>query len=318
MEKVTYSTKRKKRRTRRCLDEIRNRLQRKCDKHFQHSTQKTKSCILLESKKLENRLVTMDRLTLKAMFPNAVRSETITRSVLEEIKQKQNVHFVDVLKDCATKKAFPLRQEYFCNNMNISASFHNNIPFPECGENSLYHENDYKNNDTVDSPSSLVLFSPDGSINNTVTLSKSVNEGDAVTSSTSSHISQDYRHHRYEELMNEISSYMRHADSSIDKEDAMKKTIHNLQKLYMESCQKECEENIVKSNSSHALTSKKIVIGNQLIIENPLDYIKFEHEQEQNRGFPLDSSDSPSPGGGALTEVPYDTPDYNYYPHRLK
>lgn len=78
MECCTDTAKRKKRKTRKCLDEIRKRSRRTSCAHFDIDENKSAD---LYSRNIQQCIITDNRLTLR-MFPNVIRSKTVTRPII--------------------------------------------------------------------------------------------------------------------------------------------------------------------------------------------------------------------------------------------
>lgn len=338
MENMIFSIKRKKRRTRRCLDEIRNRLRSKNKFNFIKPGSRNIKFRTEEFKKTDDRLVTVNRLTLKAMFPNAITSDTITRPILEEIKQKQSISLADVIKDSTVNTAnqhIDDRKVCFSSKINTSASFDNNIPLEQCNGNSQSGENSNCKTCEAKCSNSILLFSPSGSIDKPITQSKPVNG--LISSKSPPENTQDYQHHT--NMVKEIPFYCRHLASSSNREDS---TITNLQALDLERCQAEYDPNIMKCDIGHDYSNESFQFEDEVLVENPLDYLRIEHDRQQNHTTLhvalLESSGNEGEKSGESTtgesgkvrspsasdydfhfnDVPYDTPDYNYFPHCLK
>lgn len=322
-------TKKKRRRTRKCLDEI-----RKKSRHTASdcSTETSKQHIVKNNKAEgahddSHRLVTMNRLTLN-MFPKAIRSETITRPLLEEIKYKSSYTYQNLDKNI---------------NCNISPK----DPEIECFEHSAFNKSMpvFDQDESLQEHESSLINTPWGDfLNSHSSNPKDISENQVdkiarVYSSSSTSLSsqtlEEHGHKLYEELMNKISLHLKKITSTVIKEDVIQHTKVKLQKLYNRSWSEEYQACVVE----HKKSKNTLQCSENSIAQNPLDYIRLKHCQQQEmyddcRSGIVESFNSLSPteaepttsvlnsqltfGRECTHDVAlYHTPEYNYYPHRL-
>lgn len=324
-------TKKKKRRTRKCLDEIRKRSRRTMsdgcygDNFQQHAKNNTET-VPIDS----HRLVTMNRLTL-SVFPKAIRSETITRPLLEEIKHKSScTHTYQDLNNSIKSSSSPKDLEVECFGHPVT-----NNSMPMCDLRESLQENgggfistplrDFQNSDMNILETPARLMGKIYSTSSTTSLSLETLEG-------------NHEHELYEELMNNISSHLKKVTSALINEDVIKNTKVKLQKLYNRSWGKENQTSMLKHEKTHESTATLKCLKDS-IAQKPLDYIRLKHAQQQgiydechsgnSDTFSSQSSTAAAPASAILDSpltfrrksthkvAVYDTPEHNYYPHRL-
>lgn len=331
------ATKKKKRRTRKCLDEIRKRSRRMmrvgC---FGESSQqlekikKTEECYARNPK-----LITMNRLTLN-MFPKAIRSETITRPILEEIRLKSSHNMGGLDKNTSSIK-YP---EVECFERGNRAASNNSMPMFDLEEPRQVHGS---------SPTGIPLRDYPNS-NSPTRVNITETPADLIakiystsTTSLSSQTDRDHGLELYEELMSEISSHLKKVSSAIIIEDVIQNTKINLQKLYKTNWTKEYQMSIWEHEKSSKSPARTFQSSKESIVQNPLDYIRLNNVQEQSivcdtedcRSEVSGSCSVPSPAAAAASPrsplalgighshsctrgvALFDTPEYNYFPHRL-
>ncbi|KAJ8724703.1 hypothetical protein PYW08_016177 [Mythimna loreyi] len=274
------------------------------------------------------------------MFPKAVRSETITRPALED---KPNLNLHELVKGTepisslkSNSEQMPELTDSFGNDIE---NFKNDSLLDKC---TLEESINYKVLDVTKSMSSqeenlssnFDLFTSMGSTEATDNSPDSIG-AQSVSTLTSSNLSlhDNFGYRLYEEFMSEIPTYLKQNAAFVE-EDVMKKTKVFLQNLFIESCYQECEENVLKNKKANTLNKKDT--PRELIVHDPMDYIRLGHVHQQNLfhqpsrilttidggcrtphspllapSLPATSPDSP------LSVIVNDTPDYTYYPHRL-
>lgn len=329
------ATKKKKRRTRKCLNEIRKRSRRPMRSDIFEQTSQQREKINRAEEGQAHRLITMNRLTFN-MFPKAIRSETVTRPLLEEIKQKSSHTILpDKNINCSSKDPEVERFEH-CN----SAASNNSMPMFDLEEESLQEH--VSNHSDIPLRNYLDSHSPTCEVYNTKTpaeLQARIYSTTTTTSFSSQTSDGDHGQELYEEIMSKISSHLNKVTSATIKEDVIKNTKVNLQNLFNKSWSKEYKISMVEHEKSNKSTTTTLQPLKDSIIQNPLDYIRLRQEQQQRMHDDCHSDlaelFSSAPAATASysahqTHSPltyrtdctrnialYDTPEYNYYPHRL-
>lgn len=300
-KELSKVAKRKKRKTRRCLDEMRNRSLRMRGDLSAHRENPVRD------ERKASSLITTNRLTLN-MFPKSIRSETITRPILEEIKQQSSLACQSLDKNT---NRIASKNKVHCSENSNSAASNNSMPLFDLQGTPQEHHSKYLNYSL--SPTTQVgRASMAASSCSTTSVSSETSDGDA--------------HEFYEELMNQVSAHLQKLSSAVVKEDFMKDTKMNLRNLLHKTCLEKCFE----SCSQGALKSPE-----ELIVQNPLSYLKLRQVHEpvkyDESGLSEPSSIAPSPAAyGSSPQFPLDslaasthniallnTPQYSYYPHKL-
>lgn len=337
METNANMNKRKKRKTRKCLDEIRKRARRSFENDI------SKVCNISNCTKISNCILTNKRLTL-SMFPKAVRSETITRPALVDLEPSHNLNFQDFLKNKMIGKMNIHRTRLSGHNINRSIKHINEADIDlvsnrRPSEESYNYEdssNKHVNNCEVKLTENSDLFT---SLDSNEITDKSPNSIGAqsvstLTTSSNQSLHDDCGYNLYEEFMSEIPMYLKRNATFIE-EDVMKKTKMFLQNLFVESCYQECEDNVIKCINNNN-TKESYYTNREIIVHNPMDYIRLSHNMQENQIFhqfsrtgaisencstphsPLPAPSSPAVSSDSpLSVIVHDTPDYAYYPHRL-
>lgn len=319
------ATKRKKRKTRKCLDEIRKRSRRTGQILFESDDNKLGE---MYSKNIPKCMITSNRLTLR-MFPNAIRSKTITRPALLDLEHKPNMNFEELVKgkkvNCnlqnTTRVRIPLNDfgngnEFFTNKTHVPD---NHI----LSDSVISKETIIQNAD--DGKENFDLFSSMDELTNKSPNSIGTQSVSTITSTSTQSLHEDNGYALYEEFMSEVPACLQQ-NSKLVQEDIMKKTKMLLQNLFIESCYQECEDNILKCIKNDPPKNKYFT--SRQVVHNPMDYIRLGHIQEQNECHKMSgslsesesSSCSPLRAPSSLTspsDALQDTPDYTYYPHRL-
>lgn len=332
METITSATKRKKRKTRKCLDELRKRSRRSTDSLIKPTAMgnlKETISSLNEPLKLinNNNYITTNRLTL-AMFPKAIRSETITRPVLSNIQHNvSSNNFSKIVSSTVIlddKNGQPNDDSDFIKNSDEESMTSAYDRCKEMGQISLQKESNSEKMSTDDniSPRSFILFSPVRQSADTDLFEESPNEHSVSTPTSSSQSIRDRCGYQlYEEFMKEIPMYLKENAPALLKEDVMKKSRTVLHNVYMDSCRRECEDNILQCIKTSVSTSKKPFANHNTIIHNPMDYLRAGYVSWRQSTAPTMSvapdaesaAESPAP----QTSLIHDTPEYTYYPHKL-
>ncbi|CAG9787534.1 unnamed protein product [Diatraea saccharalis] len=295
-------TKRKKRKTRKYLDEMRKR----CRKDFASlETQFKKKCIEIKHNYIKGNLSKIN------MFTNAVRSETITRPLFSNIRceqhqsnnRKRNTHSKAVkdIVDCHQSSSKPCR-DYIINH--------------ELDTNNIQNYNDIKENcsDELIPSSPLKYMSVEScnfdSANNEKTMSSSLSE-------------DNYGNLLYEELLDTISMYIKNNFLTPKDDLVVRKTKESLQKIRPLTFHNEINKICIATSDDWEGYSIK-----EKIIQNPMDYIKlgcmmrssyYNHREE-------DSDEDPPTRDGSYSSY-YETqnlhsplshmPEYDFFPHKL-
>lgn len=332
MEPITTGTKRKKRKTRKCLDELRKRSRR----YAVYSTIKSKSPLRNkvadarseELVKSNNNYITSKRLTI-AMFPKAIRSETITRPMCSDVIQEPKICIKKDSTFCTvTSKCFEAKEESNCDSDYIQHSEDNSKDvFESYIEHNTQKNCSDKENQGDTSVESYLLFSPEEQVTN-IELSDETQNEVASLATTPSLVSSEesYNYHLYEEFMREVPLYLKENVPALIKEDVTKKAKTYLHNIYLESCRQECENNILQCIKTNMLSgNKRSNISREAIVQNPMEYLRLGYAWRQNKGHVHSPArDCPSSPGSHTTPVSppvhsviQDTPDYDYYPHKL-
>lgn len=328
--------KRKKRKTRKCLDEIRKRSRRTGQNLFEKDSSKVGNH---NFNTVNNCLVTHNRLTLR-MFPKAVRSETITRPALIDLKEKSNLNLDELVKGVGkainTSNSTNVRMPEFDANSSEHLKNENFKFSNKCtlDESTSYNEPDIENMNSQEEKlsSNFDLFTSMDSAEVTDKSPESTRAQSVSTDMTSSNQSDDFGYKMYEEFMSEIPTYL-NQNATLIQEDVMKKTKMFLHNLFLESSYQESGENMIKCEKTN---TENDYTHNEMIVHNPMDYIRLGDVQQQSLfprpsriGGVIDGGCSiphspllaPSLPGASpdspLSVIVNDTPDYTYYPHRL-
>lgn len=329
METITSSaTKRKKRKTRKCLDEIRKRSRCGTKDPIKKTPVLGKLREIVSNVNdprkpiSNNNYITSNRLTL-AMFPKAIRSETITRPVLSDIQHGAcNYNLSKVVTNGRPPNAVlyndnnaqPDGDSDFIKNSDEESM---SSAYDKCNEIQKDSTSENRSNGGI-SPRSFILFSPMHQAAENDLIEESPNEHFVSTPTSSSQsVRECYGYQLYEEFMNEIPIYLRENAPALLKEDVMKKTRTVLHNIYMHNCRRGCEDNILQCIKTSVSASNKS--NHDTIVRNPMDYLKLGYSWQQTTepAPPLaaDSTvESPAPAPQSLI---HDTPEYTYYPHKL-
>lgn len=333
MEPITSVTKRKRRKTRKCLDELRKRSRRYTVYNSVKSKSPQRNKIAnersVELVKSNNNCITSKRLTL-AIFPKAIRSETITRpmcsDVIEEPKiclKKPNGTLCTV-----TSKCFEAKEDSEDDSDYIRLSEDNSKDVLEScnGHNAQKNCSDMENRDNT-SVESYLLFSPEEQVRDIDLFDDTQNEAASLVTTPSLESSEEtYNYHLYDEFMKEVPLYLKENVPALIKEDVTKKARTYLHNFYLESCRQECENNILQCIKSNMLRgTNRSNISREGIVQNPMDYLRLGYAWRQNKSqvhSPTRNCLSPpgsqtTPHSSPVNSVIHDTPDYNYYPHKL-
>lgn len=334
MEPTTNITKRKKRRTRKCLDELRKRSRRytvynsiKSKSPLRNKVTNARSEVLVKS---NNNYITSKRLTI-AMFSKAIRSETITRPMCSDVMQEPKIcikrprgsTFCTVTANC-----FEAKED---SNGDSDYIRHSEDNSKEVFESCLGHDTQKNCSDIENqgdtSAESYLLFSPEEEVRGIDLFDETQNEAvSLVTTPSLASSEESYNYHLYDEFMKEMPLYLKENVPALIKEDVTKKAKIYLHNIYMESCRQECENNILQCIKSNMLSgNNKSNISRETIVQNPMDYLRLGYAWRQNKGQVHDPAGA-SPDSPGLSTTPlsppvdsaiHDTPDYDYYPHKL-
>lgn len=325
METVQSALKRKKRKTRKCLDELRKRSRRNangCDTYKKSPLVNKLGEAVTHLVRLKpiigKNCITSTRLTLP-MHPKAIQSETITRPELSEIRQARVLN--RKLTSTVTSANIPLQVSNSESDLRrnsdediIDDTFGRYSEINQISPQELIASGNVSDQ-SKNSPSSFILFSPLDQVRDTDILEESPFRDTASTpTSPSSHSShEDYGYHLYEEFMNEIPTYIKQNTPALIKEDVLMKIKSLKQNLYREECHQECEDNILNYIKTNMLTNN-LFSPSSAIVENTMDYIR----QRLKSSAPISTnSGSPCSSITPPTAPTHDTPDYIYYPHKL-
>lgn len=321
MDTLLLNTKRKKRKTRKCLDELRKRSRSTSvtgDPSNKILPQVCEFSNLIGAKQ-SNNCITSKRLTL-TMFTKAVRSETITRPLLCDAKQDSNLNM-----NLKSPVISPL-------NIMVNPKSSDESTPKICNDSDIPRQSELENfrHDSENSSDSMILFSPMQKEENR-TFRESANEETISTITSTSRSVEDLGYQLYEELIEDIPLHLRRILPNLIKEDVLNKTKTSLQNVYFENLQKQYEppksdESCVKQNG---LISDRSCTTNE-IVQNPMDYIKigwrqrYQHSYHESSASNADISLPQTPHtlcsplvSPQLHSVLSYTPDYEYYPHRL-
>lgn len=333
MEHMANVTKRKRRKTRKCLDELRKRSRR----YTLYNTIKSKSPMRNkiadarseELVKFNNKYITSKRLTI-AMYPKAIRSETITRPMCSDVLQEPKVCIKrpTVSTLCTvTSNCFEAKDD---SNDDSDCIRHSEDSSKGVIESCKIHDtqkySDIENQGDT-SAESYLLFSPEEEVRDINLFDETQNEvASLVTSPSLASSEESYNYHLYDEFMKEVPLYLKENVPALVKEDVTKKAKIYLHNIYLESCRQECENNVLQCIKSNMLNGNtRSNISREAIVQNPMDYLRLGYAWRQNKGHVQSHArDCPSSPGLHTTplsppvhSVIHDTPDYDYYPHKL-
>ncbi|CAH1635443.1 unnamed protein product [Spodoptera littoralis] len=327
------NTKRKKRKTRKCLNEIRKKSLRTGHLFFEKEKDNISDLIPNYNKCI----ITKERLSLRT-FPKTVRSETITRPVLAELKQKPNLKLdelrsgskvLDTLNSTVVKLSNFSRslkntndhiERYKVENpMSLICSMGSNKYDEDSYVINMCNQEDKFNNTNVCS-----FIDPDQRSNKSSS-SIGVHSGPSPTSTSNHRFHDSFRYDLYEEFISEIPKYLKQTVKTMEG-DIVKNTKVVLKQLFISEC---CYQ-------------EKYYTPKKVIVRNPMDYIRLSHVQQRSlfhqssrsrRTFdeidsfppsPIVISSSPSIShhfasspDSPLNVIVNNTPDYSFYPHRL-
>lgn len=322
MEALIHNAKRKKRKTRKCLDELRKRSRNNSTKSDLLPKRPCRNIDPInsfkENKMSNNNYITSKRLTL-TMFAKAVRSETITRPLLLDGKQSQVS--VSSIKSPVTS---PFRMVVESKSDYDSAK-------ASSEQGSLVRQSDCENsnafNQDSNSSDSIVWCSPRRQRESN-RFRDLKNEDNISTVTTNSRSTDDFGYHMYEELLEDISLYARRNLSNFVNNDIMKKTkthLRNLRRQNVIENRENIQVDVVPSiqQTSFFKSDRSYTAPKETIVQNPMDYIKIGWRQDYESTPSEGVSPSHSPplySPRAQTHMPSVisfTPDYNFYPHRL-
>lgn len=327
MEKSALITKRKKRKTRKCLNEIRNRSRNVNSNEEQEKCGKGLNSIRYN----HSNMITMNRLTL-AMFPKAVKSETITRPHLANIIRKQKIVATDIVRDSVI----------ISSNSSSIADINGINGFDKVSRDSKKSQNNidcFSGNswkeDSDKTPGSCMLFSQVNEVPTSPNLAKT-NTSTSLSTVTSPGITETSKN-LYDEFMEEVNEHFKHLTAALVHEDVMWKTKEQLRKNYVRSCQKEYEDNVLKCIQSnlvknksdcHAEVANETATNGLILKDEKLGFLKEYSlslsESPECRFSPSVSSDSENKLSACSPcnifspkQSTSDTPEYIFFPHRL-
>lgn len=277
-----------------------------------------------------NNYITSKRLTI-AMFPKAIRSETITRPMCSDVIQEPQIcmkrskgsTFCTVTSNC-----FEAKEDSNDESDHIRHSEDNSKHvFQSClGHDTQKNCSDIENQGDT-SAESYLLFSPEEEVRDIDLFDETQNEAvSLVTTPSLASSEESYNYHLYDEFMKEVPLYLKENVPALIKEDVTKKAKTYLHNIYLESCQQECENNILQCIKSNMLSgNNKSNISREAIVQNPMDYLRLGYAWRQNKSHvhspARDHPSSPelhtTPLSPPVHSAVHDTPDYNYYPHKL-
>lgn len=258
------------------------------------------------------------------MFTKAVRSETITRPVFSNLKK------------CDFDNNYIESIETVSPNINTNKKHSNVIACHEderprfsgeVGNGNYINKVNIQNCEYISSDS-LILFSPLlHRRSSTCNFNISTKDEPTLTSFTTAFNRSDenYSYSLYEELMNDIPTYIKNNFSSLIRENIINKTRKCLQVLCAKSSYRDlkslCTINNNGSDDDILPTSKEI------IVQNPMDYIKLgwlnsgqpTHKESTSNGScsTPDTLYSPFVESQNIPSLLSCTPDYDYFPHKL-
>lgn len=324
--------KRKKRKTRKCLDELRRKTHRANDVYRIYKNTDAKVC-KNKSNYIKNNCITANRLTL---INKAIISETVTREQLAALESK-NLH----LNKCReTAKSNLVNNSDTKSNNNGTVVRKEDIPITENRNREMNYSSPNTSDvvdvimcDDVNTPKSVPLFSPGSQskeINAKSTspfqISLSSNSSTDATLNTVEPAPDIYDH-----IIDGIDLYLEQEHPHIIK--AMDEEVEKVKADFVSSFVPEVTSNSDTTSdntpSAHYSSPERPYSSpNVPIIENPRDYIAHSWSQRsaesKTSGIQVTSPSassssvsihisSPSP----LVSTVYDTPEYRYYPHRL-
>lgn len=326
MESLSNGAKRKKRKTRKCLDEIRKRSRRTGQILFEKDDGRFDDMFL--NKNVQKCMLTSNRLTLK-MFPKAIQSKTITRPVLLNLEHKPNLNLDELVRDTNVYRARNIRNvrsPIIDKNVKYFQSKSHSSNYCLIDNSLIQNEQIVQN---CEDKEDFEMFSSLEELNNKSPISIGTPPASSMTSSSTQSLRGDNGYNLYEEFMSEIPACLQQ-NTRLIQEDVMKKTKMLLQNLFIESCYEECEDNILRCIKNDK--PKNTYYTSTEVVHDPMDYIRQGHAQHQthhNVSESISGSDSASqsplgppscltsPSDTPLSIVIQDTPDYTYYPHRL-
>lgn len=334
MESIICTTKRKKRKTRKCLDELRKRSRHyavyNSIKSKSPQGNKVKDARSKELVKSNNNQITAKRLTI-AMFPKAIRSETITRPMCSDVVQEPKIcikrpkgsTFCTVTSTCfEAKETSNDDSDYIRHSEDSSKDV-----FESCTGHDMQKKCSEVENHGDTSAESYLLFSPDEEMRDIAIFDETPNESaSSATTPSIASSEESYNYHLYDEFMKEMPLYLKENVPALINEDVTKKAKTYLHKVYLENCRQECENNVLHCLKSNMLSgNNRSNISREAIVQNPMDYLRLGYAWCQNKGHVHSPArDSPSSPGSPTTPVSppvlsviHDTPDYDYYPHKL-
>lgn len=347
MESLLNMAKRKKRKSRKCLDEIRKRSRQTGQILFEKDNGKV--CNLFTNYiNVNNCVITNNRLTLR-MIPKAVQSETITRPTLADLKQTQKLNLDELVKGTkvlttlnSTRVTLPeLFTDRFDNNVE---HFNNeNVKFiankcaleDSVNDEDLVVKNINGQEEKLSSNFDLLTSMDSNEMTDKSPDSIGAQSVSTLTTSSNQSLHSDFGYNQYEEFMSEIPTYLKQNATFVEEEEVMTKTKVFLQNLFIESCYQECEDKVLKCIKNN--TAKNVnYTPSEMIVHNPMDYIRLGHVEQQSlfhqssriRGpivrscstpqSPLIALSSPAVSPDTpLSVIAHETPDYTFYPHTL-
>lgn len=287
----SINAKRKLRRTRRNLNEIRKRAYQ-----INNSTFNTrfKTYIGVEKKRdnfKSSIFITSNRLTL---LNKTVTSETVSRSFVHKTEcSDRNTYFVNA--QCQFK----------CdNNDDNSDKIDRKTKRSVSNDVHLCRPLKEFNSDSSDTDQ-----------NNSFRYS-------VKSDSLSSELQSDYGEHGYVRFMNDIPEYINQTAPVLLKTDTIEKKTESLRKFYLEIDNNQNYEQITKK---YEFTNGFNSPSMENIIENPISYLGCSYPKSEivdikdNESSPANSFSSltTSPSPITLYTIDCDSPEYPYYPHKL-
>ncbi|CAH2267977.1 jg8422 [Pararge aegeria aegeria] len=309
--------KRKKRKTRRCLDELRKKTHQTNDvcsinKNIAKPHKNKSNCV-------KNNYITNNRLTL---LNKAVRSETITRLQLSELEgkkltsNKDRETIISNLRVNVVSNGQHKSNKILLGKRDTHISEDNSeILSPKINNNEVSSE--------IDTPKSVVLFSPDSQNGQAInTQLDSQLEISLISSSTPSTINTNYKSDTNDDVMDIIELFIEQ-----DYPQFLKIVDSNVMKTKAELT-KLCLENESKSEvNEDTLSTEEYLSPDVPTIQKTRDYIDYSLSQCSdsitsgiNEPSPTESNSSFSihiPSASSMASAVFDTPEYSYYPHRL-
>ncbi|XP_059054638.1 uncharacterized protein LOC131848718 [Achroia grisella] len=303
-------SKRKKRKTRKCLDELRKRSQ-----HCLTTSNKTVSTVQIGNK------IMFSRFSL-SIFPNIIRSNPVTRfNIQSESSSRKNQSncITRITQKCSPEVTYATTFDNDITNVSVNNILNKTfVPCNKRGEIGI--EKIIEDN----SPENNILFNP-------LEVNMDEETFDDTTTSTEvcfspGSIRNNY-YDLYEKIMKDISIYLRNNAPRLFEEDVMASTKSYCRSLYKHSINKWeygfCEERI--SNIEYSKVSYK---ARNTLVENPIEYLTYGNMRRQNVLTKFRMSDSttievpnspssPFASGVQTKSVLHTTPDYNFFPHKL-